>query len=132
MPKTRGFSEEELAALEDRNKQIFDLWLACRSTREIARVVGLNQSQVVRSVQLMRGKAQDHASEPKPPIYNVWRWSPRKGYGGPCIKCGKVNCAWWCGLTSDDDHDDSWAKTAKKLPEGIYEIQYRGATWVIP
>jgi len=126
MDKSRGFSEKELEALEARNEEIFQFWLAGHTTREVAKKYQLAQSQIVRIVALMRGlKLKTMHQSEKPPIYNVWNWSPRKGYGGPCIQCGKVNCA--VGTT----HDDSWVKTAKRLPEGVWQVKVEGLTWVL-
>lgn len=65
-------------AKEARDRRIFDLWLACYTQEEIARVVGISQPQVVEIIG--NGKLAEtdkpvagHLIDFDVPIYNVWK-----------------------------------------------------------
>lgn len=59
-----------------RNNAIFDHWLAGETTRKLAKFSSLDQSAIVRIIELMKtAKLEDnHQTEP-PPIYNVWNYA---------------------------------------------------------
>ena len=65
---------------EDRNRRIFDMWLACYTQEEIANAVGLNPTdKAVRisgnleDLPNYQKSAAEHAIDFMPPIYNVWK-----------------------------------------------------------
>ena len=69
-------------AKEARDKRIFDLWLACYPTDEIAEVTGASKADVSGVCSKMAGlpnlnkvdqSAAEHATDFTPPIYNIWK-----------------------------------------------------------
>lgn len=63
-------------AEKERNERILDLYLACKTQREIAHKIGLNQGQIARIMQ----KFVDELSKKLPTpesleIYNIWNFS---------------------------------------------------------
>lgn len=96
-----GKSEEEIAKLlsvtrrtvmaylsrtkkelkEDRNRRIFDMWLACYTEEEIGTAVGLDESTVHPLAKSLKSEAMQKSRmfaeylDPdwSPPLYNIWR-----------------------------------------------------------
>jgi hypothetical protein len=68
-------------AKADRDRRIFDLWLACWTQQEIAAELGITQGEIAKSIPNGNlselGKpdkaAADHATDFDPPIYNIWK-----------------------------------------------------------
>lgn len=66
-------------AKDSRNKRVFDLWLACHSTDEIADAMGVAKSTVselcseIPSLEKSNKAAADHATDFDVPIYNIWK-----------------------------------------------------------
>jgi hypothetical protein len=69
-------------AKEARDKRIFDMWLACYPTDEIAEATGASKADVSGVCSKMAGlpnlnkvdqSAAEHATDFTPPIYNIWK-----------------------------------------------------------
>jgi hypothetical protein len=67
---------------EARDRRIFDLWLACHSTDEIAEAIGCGKADVSKvcseaadmpNLNKPDRAAADHATDFDPPIYNAWK-----------------------------------------------------------
>ena len=64
------------AERQDRNKVIFDLWLAGKTEREIAKSAHLSKTEIHKVIGLVtKIKAEKSDQNEKPPIYNVWNYS---------------------------------------------------------
>jgi len=69
-------------AKEARDRRIFDLWLACHSTDEIAELTGASKADVsgvcsktadLPNLNKLQQSAAEHATDFDPPIYNIWK-----------------------------------------------------------
>jgi hypothetical protein len=68
-------------AKEQRDRRIFEMWLACYGQQEIADAVGVSQGEVAKSIpsgnvaELNKPdrSAAEHATDFEPPIYNIWK-----------------------------------------------------------
>lgn len=69
-------------AKEQRDKRIFDMWLACHTQEAIADAVGIPQESVRNSLSQNGNLADlakpalaaaEHATDFEPPIYNIWK-----------------------------------------------------------
>ena len=68
-------------AKEERDRRIFDLWLACWTQQEIADEIGVTQGEIAKSIpngdiailNKSERAAAEHATDFDPPIYNVWK-----------------------------------------------------------
>jgi transcriptional regulator with XRE-family HTH domain len=69
-------------AKEARDRRIFDLWLACHTTEEIAELVGVDKAEVSRlccktaelpNFNKLQQSAAEHATDFDAPIYNIWK-----------------------------------------------------------
>lgn len=71
---------------EARNQRIFDLWLACNSTDEIAETCNVDKAQVSRicceaadlpKLNKSDQSAAEHVTAFEPPLYNLWKQQER-------------------------------------------------------
>lgn len=72
---------------QERERRIFDLWLACHSQEEIAKAVGVSQDEVALELPVLREKflgtglvkhlASFTDSDWQPPLYNIWSFAKK-------------------------------------------------------
>jgi hypothetical protein len=69
-----------------RDRKIFQMWMACHPQEEISKAADCDQATVARLTDefmrtvlqnQMHKSAADHATDFKPPIYNVWKWQEK-------------------------------------------------------
>jgi hypothetical protein len=84
--RTRGkpLAEDWLSRIdkdskEERNRRIFDMWMACHTLEEIAEVVNVHKDTVSEICRRMEElpksdkSTADHSTDFTPPIYNIWK-----------------------------------------------------------